>query len=234
MSTPTLIIGNKNYSSWSLRPWLLLRQFGIAFDEVKLTLDTPEFHARIGDYSAAGRVPVLLDGDLHVWDSLAIAEYVNERFLDGRGWPQARADRAEARAISAEMHSGFAALRRELPMNCRKRVRADSIGAGSTGVDSIGAGGMSADAARDVARVKDIWRNARGRHADAGAFLFGAFGIADAMYAPVVMRFISYDVALGPVERAYVDAVTALTALQQWLADAATEALSPAHEQMRP
>jgi glutathione S-transferase len=223
-TTPTLIIGNKNYSSWSLRAWLLLRQFEIAFNEVKLTLDTPEFHARIGEYSAAGRVPVLLDGDLHVWDSLAIAEYANERFLDGRGWPQSRADRAHARAISAEMHSGFTALRRELPMNCRKRVRADSIGAGV----------MSADAARDVARVQAIWREARSQHADAGAFLFGAFGIADAMYAPVVLRFISYDVALGPPERAYVDAVAALPALQHWIADAATEALSPEHEQMTP
>jgi glutathione S-transferase len=219
MSTPTLIIGNKNYSSWSLRPWLLLRHFGIAFNEVKLELDTPEFHTRIAEFSPAGRVPVLLDGDLHVWDSLAIAEYANEQFLDGRGWPQARADRAEARVISAEMHSGFTALRRELPMNCRKRVRGHT---------------MSADAARDVARVQDIWRNARSRHADTGAFLFGAFGIADAMYAPVVMRFISFDVALGPVERAYVDAVAALPALREWIADAETETLSPEHERMTP
>lgn len=224
MSTPTLIIGNKNYSSWSLRPWLLLRQFGVAFNEVKLTLDTPEFHARIAEFSPAGRVPVLLDGELHVWDSLAIAEYVNERFLDGRGWPQARADRAEARVICAEMHSGFTALRRELPMNCRKRVRADSIGAGV----------VSADAARDVARVQAIWRQARSGHSHTGAFLFGAFGIADAMYAPVVMRFISYDVALGAVERAYVDTVAALPALREWIADAETEALSPVHEQMTP
>jgi glutathione S-transferase len=220
MSTiPTLIIGNKNYSSWSLRAWLLLRQFDIAFNEVKLTLDTPEFHSSIRAYSAAGRVPVLLDGDLHVWDSLAIAEYANERFLDGRGWPQSRAVRAHARAISAEMHSGFAALRQELPMNCRKRVRDHTI---------------SADAARDVARVLEIWRDARGQHADKGAFLFGAFGIADAMYAPVVLRFISYDVATGPLERAYIDAVAALPALRDWIADAATEALSPVHEQMAP
>ena len=219
MSTPTLIIGNKNYSSWSLRPWLLLRQFGVAFDEVKLTLDVPEFHTRIAEFSPAGRVPVLLDGDLHVWDSLAIAEYVNERFLDGRGWPQAAAERAEARAISAEMHSGFTAMRRELPMNCRKRAH-----------DHI----MSADAARDVARVKDIWRNARGQHAQAGAFLFGEFGIVDAMYAPVALRFISYGVPLEPIQSAYVDAIVALPALQHWLADAATEQLSPAHEQMTP
>jgi glutathione S-transferase len=219
LTTPTLVIGNKNYSSWSLRAWLLLRHFGVAFNEVKLTLDTPEFHARIGEYSPAGRVPVLLDGDLRVWDSLAIAEYANERFLDGRGWPPSRAHRAHARAISAEMHSGFSALRRELPMNCRKRVRAHTI---------------SVDAARDVARVLEIWREARGQHADKGEFLFGAFGIADAMYAPVVLRFISYDVDLGPLERAYVDAIAALPAMRDWLADAATEALSPVHEQMAP
>lgn len=218
MSTPTLIIGNKNYSSWSLRPWLLLRQFGIDFNEVKLTLDVPEFHARIAEFSPAGRVPVLLDGDLHVWDSLAIAEYANERFLDGRGWPQALADRAEARVISAEMHSGFTAMRRELPMNCRKRVCHVA----------------SADAARDVARVQAIWREALGAHSSAGEFLFGAFGIADAMYAPVALRFISYGIALGPVEQAYVDTITALPALREWLAEAATEQLSPEHEQMTP
>lgn len=223
-SIPTLIIGSKNYSSWSLRPWLLLRQFGVEFHEVKLPLDTPEFYARIRDYSPTGRVPVLHDGELRVWDSLAIAEYANERFLDGRGWPAHIAARAQARAISAEMHSGFAALRRELPMNCRKRVRADSIS-----VDA-----MSADAAHDIARVKAIWRQARERHAGEGAFLFGAFGIADAMYAPVVLRFISYDVALDPLERSYVDTIAALPALREWLAETTTESLSPSHEQMTP
>jgi glutathione S-transferase len=225
MSTaPTLIIGNKNYSSWSLRAWLLLRQFGITFNEVKLTLDTPEFHARIGGYSPAGRVPVLLDGDVRVWDSLAIAEYVNECFLEGRGWPKQVAARATARAVGAEMHSGFTALRRDMPMNCRKRVSTDVISAAAIG----------ADAARDVARVQAIWRQARERHAEEGAFLFGAFGIADAMYAPVVLRFVSYDVRLGTLEQHYVDTIMALPALHDWLADAATEALSPAHEQMTP
>jgi glutathione S-transferase len=223
-SIPTLIIGSKNYSSWSLRPWLLLRQFGVEFNEVKLPLDTPEFYARIGDYSPTGRVPVLHDGQLRVWDSLAIGEYANERFLDGRGWPADIAARAQARAISAEMHSGFAAMRRELPMNCRKRVRADAISADV----------MSADAARDIARVKAIWRRARERHAGEGAFLFGAFGIADAMYAPVVLRFISYDVALDPLERSYVDTIAALPALREWLADATNEPLAVLHEQMTP
>ena len=139
MSTnPVLVIGSKNYSSWSLRPWLVLRAFGVAFDEILLPLDVPEFYARIHDYSPTGRVPVLHDGDVRVWDSLAIAEYANERWLDGRGWPADMAARALARSISAEMHSGFAALRNELPMNCRKRVKNHSA---------------SKDAQADIARV---------------------------------------------------------------------------------
>jgi glutathione S-transferase len=216
---PTLVIGNKNYSSWSLRAWLLLRQFGVELNEVKLPLDTPEFDARIGDYSPAGRVPVLHDGDVRVWDSLAIAEYANERYFDGRGWPQDAAMRALARSVSAEMHSGFSALRRELPMNCRKRVRDHAV---------------SADAARDIARIKAIWQDAHVRRSGEGGFLFGQFGIADAMYAPVVLRFVSYDVALDALESRYVDSIMALPAMADWLADAATEQLSPQHEQMTP
>jgi len=219
MAQLTLVIGNKNYSSWSLRAWLLLRQFGIAFDEVKLTLDSAEFYARIGEYSPTRRVPVLHDGALRVWDSLAIAEYANERFLSGRGWPEQVAVRATARAVSAEMHAGFAALRRELPMNCRKRVRADVI---------------STDAAGDIARIKAIWQDARACYGGEGDFLFGQFGIADAMYAPVVLRFISYGVALDAPQQRYVDTIMALPAMHDWLADAATEPLLPAHEQMIP
>jgi glutathione S-transferase len=216
---PLLIIGNKNYSSWSLRPWLLLRTFGVAFRELKLPLDTPEFEARIGDYSPSRRVPALHDGDVRLWDSLAIAEYANERWLGGRGWPADLAARAYARAISAEMHSGFTALRREMPMNCRKRVTSRVFGA---------------DAAQDIARVQAIWRETRRQHGGSGRFLFGAFGIADAMYAPVVLRFISYGIALGGAEQEYADAIVALPALQEWLAEAATETLSDAHERMKP
>lgn len=215
----TLIIGSKNYSSWSLRPWLLLRQFGIDFAEIKLPLDTQEFYARIGDYSPTGRVPVLHDGDLRIWDSLAIAEHANERFLQGRGWPVQAGARAMARSISAEMHSGFAALRRELPMNCRKRVRGHAT---------------SADAAADIARIKTIWRDARKIGAGGGDFLFGAFCIADAMFAPVVLRFVAYDVALDAPERRYVETIMGLPTLQEWLADAATEPLSPTYEQLTP
>lgn len=213
---PVLVVGSKNYSSWSLRPWLVLRQYGVAFDEIVLPLDTPEFHERIRNHSPAGRVPVLHDGEVRVWDSLAIAEYANERWLGGRGWPADAAARALARAISAEMHSGFAALRAELPMNCRKRVKDHPAGK---------------QAQTDIARVKAIWRETRERFGKDGPFLFGAFGIADAMYAPVVLRFVSYDVALDPVERAYADTILALPAMQDWLAATRNEPIAPLHEQ---
>jgi glutathione S-transferase len=213
---PTLIIGSKNYSSWSLRPWLLLRQFGVDFDEIKLPLDTPEFYARILDYSPSGRVPALRHGDVHVWDSLAVCEYVNEALLGGRGWPHDATTRAHARSISAEMHSGFSALRNEMPMNCRKHVEHHP----------------ASDACRaDIARVKSIWREARERFGKGGDFLFGTFGIADAMYAPVMLRFLSYGVPLEGVERAYAQTLRALPAIADWLADAATEPLAPLHEQ---
>lgn len=216
ISSPTLVIGSKNYSSWSLRAWLLLRQFDVVFTEIKLPLDTPEFYARIGDYSPAGRVPVLIDGEVRIWDSLAICEYVNERFLDGRAaWPADRAARAWARAISAEMHSGFVAMRAALPLNCRKRVATPAL---------------NAEALRDVERVESIWREARERHASEGLFLFGKFSIADAMYAPVVLRFISYAVELDAPACAYVETIAALPALRDWLAETATEPLAVLHE----
>ena len=219
MAKPTLVIGSKNYSSWSLRPWLLLRQFGVDFDEIKLPLDTPEFYRRIRDYSPSGRVPALIDGAVRTWDSLAIIEYVNERFLDGRGWPADIAARATARAISAEMHAGFSALRSELPMNCRKRVQDHPL----------------SDAARaDIARVKSIWRETRADFGRGGTFLFGDFSIADAMYAPVVFRFISYGVPLEETDRAYADTILALPAIGDWLREAATEQLAPLHEQATP
>jgi glutathione S-transferase len=215
---PILVIGSKNYSSWSLRPWLLLRAFGVAFDEILLPLDVPEFYARIRDYSPTGRVPVLHDGDIRVWDSLAIAEYANERWLGGRGWPADMAARALARSISAEIHSGFAALRTEMSMNCRKRVKNHPT---------------STDAQTDIARVKAIWHETRARYGKGGPFLFGAFGISDAMYAPVVLRFESYDVALDPVERVYADAILAMPALREWLAATVNEPLAPLHEQAK-
>jgi glutathione S-transferase len=208
-SEPLLVIGNKNYSSWSLRAWLTLRVFGVPFRELKLPLDTDEFEVRIGEFSPSRRV----------WDSMAINEYANERWLGGRGWPADIAVRAHARAICAEMHAGFTALRQQLPMNCRKRVDAHAI---------------DTEAAQDIERVCTIWRDARMRHGAAGEFLFGDFCIADAMYAPIVLRFMSYGIALDGEARRYADTILALPAMQEWLAEAAGEPVSALHEQMKP
>ena len=210
---PLLVIGNKNYSSWSLRPWLLLRHFGVAFDELKLSLDTPEFFAEIERWSPTRRVPVLHDGDLVVADSLAICEYANERWLEGRGWPADLRDRAVARAAAAEMHSGFAALRGQLPMNARR------VPDGYR---------WNAQAQADIERVQVLWRGLRARAAGRGApasgpFLCGGFGIVDAMFAPVVLRFRGYGVAMDDVAQAYCGAVLALPAMQAWLAEAVAE-----------
>ena len=205
---PLLVIGNKNYSSWSLRPWLLLRHHGIAFDEVRLPLDTPEFAAAIGQWSPTRQVPVLRHGELTLWDSLAICEYVNETWLDGAGWPRAVPARALARVVSAEMHAGFLALRRSLPQNCRRRASGFVV---------------NEAAQRDIDRVRAIWRDCRTRHAAEGAFLFGAFTIADAMYAPVALRLLSYGVPVDGIERRYIDALLDLPALQEWLQAAELE-----------
>jgi glutathione S-transferase len=210
---PKLIIGDKNLSSWSLRPWLLLRHFGVPFEEVRLPLDTPEFAARIGDYTPTARVPVLHHGELVVWDSLAICEYVNEVWLEGAGWPRERIARARARSVSAEMHSGFSDLRRSMPLNVNQR-RSDFVPA--------------QDVRRDIERVVAIWRECRARSAGEGAFLFGDFSIADAMYAPVASRFVSYGIDVGAVERQWMDAVFALPAMQEWVAGARAEAALPA------
>ncbi|MFY2765462.1 glutathione S-transferase family protein [Arenimonas sp. MALMAid1274] len=204
----TLVIGNKNYSSWSLRPWLLMRHAGVAFDEVRLPLDTPEFHARVGQWSPTQRVPVLRDGELTVWDSLAICEYVNERWLDGAGWPAARDARAVARSAAAEMHSGFAAMRGQLPMNVRRQPDARR---------------WDADAGRDIDRIQALWRELRTRFGGDGPFLCGRFGIVDAMYAPVCVRFRGYGVRADDVASAYMDAVFSLPAMREWEASALAE-----------
>jgi glutathione S-transferase len=206
---PLLVIGNKNYSSWSLRPWLLLRHFGVAFEELRLKLDTPEFHAEIDKWSPTRTVPVLHDDGLVVPDSLAICEYANERWLDGRGWPADLRTRAKARAAAAEMHSGFRALRMQLPMNCRRKP------------DNYR---WDASAQADMDRIQQLWRELRGEHADQGDFLCGRFGIVDAMFAPVVMRFIGYGVALDDNAKRYVDAITPLPAMREWRAAAEAEA----------
>lgn len=204
----TLVIGNKNLSSWSLRPWLLLKHLNLPFNEIKLLLDTPEFRPQLDQYSPAGRVPVLIDGDLHIWDSLAIAEYLNER-CDGRGWPIDPALRAHARSISAEMHSGFAALRQNWPMQAiGKGIR---VPLPPAGLD-------------DVKRIDHIWQDCQSRYGAKGPWLFGEFSIADAMYAPVVLRFNTYGATLSTVADAYCKHVLANSHLREWIKDAQQEA----------
>ncbi|SHH47015.1 glutathione S-transferase family protein [Bradyrhizobium erythrophlei] len=206
-----LVIGNKNYSSWSMRPWLALRANDIAFDEVFIPLYTGDADKRrILDFTPSGKVPALIDGDITIWDSLAIIEYVAERFPQSRIWPEDRARRAHARSISAEMHSGFAALRNECGMNLHRLVRAVAL---------------SADARADVARVEQIWIECRERYGKFGPFLFGAFGGADAMFAPVVHRFRSFAIAVAPEAQAYMDTMMALPAFQQWTTAALAETL---------
>ncbi len=204
----TLVIGNKNFSSWSLRPWLLMRQFGVAFDEIQLPLDTPEFFRRIGDYSPTGRVPVLIVDDEVIWDSLAICETVNERWLDGRAWPAESKARAAARCAAAEMHSGFPALRSQLPMNCRRQPREPH---------------WDAAADRDIARIEQLWQELRSTHGGDSGFLCGQFGIVDAMFAPVCVRFRSYGPALQAPTLDYVQRILALPAMVDWLSAAEAE-----------
>lgn len=198
---PTLVIANKLYSSWSLRPWLLLRQCGIAFDEIVIPLDQPDTRARILQHSPAGKVPILVDGEITVWESLAIMEYAAERWPEAGVWPADRAARALARAVSAEMHAGFQALRSRCHMNLGKRYAARDRGEG---------------VAADAARIAAIWRDARARFGEGGPFLFGAFSAADAMFAPVVTRLDTYSIPVPPEARAYMDAILALPSFREW------------------
>jgi glutathione S-transferase len=204
----TLIIGNKNYSSWSLRPWLLLKHAGIPFTEIRIPLYTPGTKAEILKYSPAGKVPVLQDGDITVWESLAICEYLAEKLPHLQLWPADLAARTRARAVACEMHAGFGALRQHMSMNCRKRLPGK---------------GRTPEVLKDIERISTLWKDCRAHYGAEGDFLFGRFGIADAMYAPVALRFVTYAVDLDPVSAAYVRAITALPAIQQWLTEAAAE-----------
>jgi glutathione S-transferase len=193
-----LVIGNKNYSSWSLRPWIAMKVLGLKFEERRVPLYVPGAKEQILQDSPAGKVPVLIDGGTRVWDSLAILEYLAEK--SGRLWPADAAMRARARSVSAEMHSGFANLRNHMSMNIRKRYPDK---------------GRTPEVLQEVARINAIWSEAK------GPFLFGEFSAADAMYAPVVLRFRTYEVDVA--NRAYYDAVLALPAMQEWIADAERE-----------
>jgi glutathione S-transferase len=208
MAKLTLVIASQNYSSWSLRPWIAMRAAEIPFEEIVIPLDQPDTASRIGEYSAAGLVPVLLDGDTTIWESLAILEYLAEKFPEKDLWPEGEVARATARAVSAEMHGGFNALRQQCPMNCRRTYETFEL---------------SPEVLRDADRVQSLWQDCRNRYGGSGAFLFGAFGNADAMFAPVVSRFLTYGFPLDDVAHAYVNAVTNHPAMQDWLKVAATE-----------
>jgi glutathione S-transferase len=215
-----LLIGNKNYSSWSLRPWLALKVAGIAFDETLITLDTPDFRAKVSAITGgavAGSVPVLMDGNVRVWETLAILEYLAEKFPQARLWPAEDGARAHARAVAAEMHSGFLPLRRHLPMNIRRPVKPRALD------DAVRA---------NVARIEVIWNEARARFGAGGPFLYGAFGAADAMYAPVVWRFHTYAVEVNDKARAYMQAVMALPASIEWREAARREPWVLAHDEV--
>lgn len=209
MSGLTLCIGSKNLSSWSLRPWLLMHHHELPFKELLIALDQPDTRKRILERSPSGRVPVLLHGRVRVWESLAICEYVAETFALPGAWPMDPEARAFARAVAHEMHGGFADLRRELPFDATRAPAAKEI---------------SAAAQSDVDRIRAIWREARSRFGWQGEWLFGHFGIADAMFAPVALRFSAYDVKLERTERDYVDAILAHPAVQLWCEGAAQEA----------
>jgi len=208
MSACTLIIGNRNYSSWSLRGWLAASQSGIDFETELVRLSEPGSRAALLRHSPAGRVPVLRHGDRVVWDSLAIIEYLAELCPQARLWPASADARAMARSIAAEMHAGFAALRNAMPMNLRKALPGKGRG---PGVDA------------DIERVTAIWREARERFGQGGPFLFGPYSAADAMYTPVASRFRTYGVALDPACQAYADAVLSWPAFLAWQADALKE-----------
>lgn len=208
MADLTLVIGNRNYSSWSMRPWVLMRAKQIEFEEVQIRLFQPDSLERKLAYSPAGKVPILISEGVHVWESLAILEHLAERFPDRELWPSDSAARALARSISAEMHAGFEALRNQMPMNCRASLPGRGRGSG---------------VAEEIERVSDLWRDCRTRFGRGGDFLFGEFGNADAMFAPVVSRFHTYGVELGGVEGEYAAAVVSHPAVTEWFSAAAAE-----------
>jgi glutathione S-transferase len=216
----TLVIGNKNYSSWSMRPWVAATAFGIPFTEVRVLLDQPDTATRIAHYSAAGRVPVLIAGtEMTIWDSLAICEYLAEQFPDKHMWPQDVAARAMARSVVAEMHSGFVGLRTAMSMN----IKASLPGRGRT-----------PEAQADIGRICEMWEECLSRFGHHN-FLFGDFSIADAFYAPVVMRFKTYGVALAPALQAYCDRVQAHPAVARWVREALAETdIAAGHEDELP
>jgi glutathione S-transferase len=197
-----LVIGNQNYSSWSLRPWLLLTHFDIPFDEVKIRLFEDDTRQQLAEYSPTFKVPVLVDDksgqELTVWDSLAICEYISDTYLHGKGWPEKPEDKATARSYCAEMHSGFNTLRNTLPMNCRatRRVHLEEAGL------------------KEIQRIDGMWQDALNRHE--GNWLFGEFSIADCMFAPVASRFATYQIEVSETSQAYIERLLTLPSMKRW------------------
>ena len=208
MNKLTLIIGNKNYSSWSLRPWLLMKELNIDFNETRVALFTDTTTEKLSKYDSDHKVPVLLDGDLQVWDSLAILEYVSEKYLQSKGWPADSNARAVARSVSAEMHSGFSHIRNDMPMNCRAAYSDFKI---------------SSEIAAEINRIESIWESCRNKYTRQGQWLFGQYSIADAMFAPIVLRFNSYGIKLKGQAQQYVTSVLNQPHLKQWISDGIKE-----------
>ncbi len=208
MTDLTLVLGNKAYSSWSLRAWLALKATPLPFKEIVIPLGQADTKAALAAHSPTGKVPVLRAGEMVVWESLAILEVVAERFPELGLWPGGPPDRAIARAIAAEMHAGFAALRQNMPMD----LKAKHPGRGRT-----------PEVAADIARITEIWRHCREHHRGSGPFLFGRFTNADAMFAPVATRFDTYGVELDPVCQAYVETIMTMPAMREWIAAAQAE-----------
>jgi glutathione S-transferase len=208
MPKPLLVIGNKNYSSWSLRPYMILKSAGIAFDEKLVPFGDPKFKSKVKKYSDAGLVPVLVHNGIEIWDTLAIAEYIAETWPEKQLWPKSKAARAVARSVSAEMHSGFRSLRSACPMNIRRSPKAIAL----------------ADAVHsDIKRIDHIWSSCRKTYGKTGPYLFGKFSIADAMFAPVASRFKTFDIKLSKPAQAYRDAILGSSAFKSWEADALKE-----------
>ena len=198
----SLVIGNKNYSSWSLRPWFFLKYHGIEFSEIRIPLYREDSKDKLRQYSPTGKVPVLLDGEINVWESLAILEYLVERFPQTKGWPDDFAERAVARALAAEMHAGFSALRTYCGMNCRRRPATKNL----------------PDAAHlEIERINQIWQQCRQKFRHRGPWLFGDFSIVDAMFAPVTLRFHSYKIETNTEARDYIDWVMNNEAIKSWI-----------------
>lgn len=208
MAQLKLVIANRNYSSWSLRPWLAMKVAGIPFVEQTILLERPETREEIAKVSPSGWIPCLLVGDRRIWDSLAICEYLAEAYPQARLWPQDTWARAVARAVTAEMHSGFRSLPNGLRMNITSQLPTPEL---------------SGKLGQDVARLLQIWRDCRSEYGAEGPYLFGHFTIADAFFAPIVSRFETYKVPMGQIERSYMDAMWSLKAMQEWKAAAEVE-----------